>query len=414
MFKNGKRLIYLLATFFISTSTFAQSVDVFGFFQSVGTSLSINQDVFSPLAMGKVSINQKSTNLYMQQANLFATSELGSGFSAFVNLEFTNNYSSNKFWGSFNLQEAYVKYQKNSALRLKVGLFLPKFNNLNEVYNRTPLLPYINRPLIYETSFWVVISPEDFLPQRGFFQVYGALRMGKARFDYSAFVGSSEDSFVANENPSSPNNPQNSSYPISGWEYSKSKTFGGRIGLRYSGLKLGVSATYDKDNLNKFNVSLDETNPVYASLGEVPRIRFGADLEYSLKGLFLNAEYESVNYNMKDGQDVLLKTLASPQIPGISNSSSIGGGLDKEFYYVTLGYNYFDNYFVYCNYGYLADDFNNLINSDNGGLKSYMIGGGYKPMDLVTLKLQYMKMKFNSDLADLDQDIYSVAVSVSF
>jgi hypothetical protein len=86
----------------------------------------------------------------VQQLNLFMKKDLAPHWTAFVNFEFLNNYSSSRRWGAMNLEEAWVKYQSGPTFNLKLGLQIPTFNNLNEIKNRTPLLPYVIRPLVYE------------------------------------------------------------------------------------------------------------------------------------------------------------------------------------------------------------------------------------------------------------------------
>ena len=97
----------------------------------------------------------------LQELNLFFRKDLGKGLTSFVNLEAINNFSSSKRWGSLDLQEAWVRYKVGRRLNLKFGLQIPIFNNLNEIKNRTPLLPYVIRPLVYEASFSDII-PLDF------------------------------------------------------------------------------------------------------------------------------------------------------------------------------------------------------------------------------------------------------------
>jgi len=406
--KFTKQLLLVIALFtiFINTIT-AQDVNVFGFFQgmaSYNTSSTITYFPSKSVAENSVS------NLVLQQANLFVSSTINDQFSAFVNLEFANNYSSVKGWGTFSLQEIYLKYQYNNLLKAKVGAFLPKFNNLNEIYNRTPLLPYILRPIIYETSLWGIINVEDFLPQRAFLQVYGTARANKLMFDYSVFVGSPEDSYIAADGY----NPTNDPYPISGWEAFDYKTVGGRIGLRYSTLNFGVSTTFDKDRQYDVQLSMNPAAPVYQDLGDISRMRLGADLQYSLGGFNLSAEAISVTHTLSDLQKQSLEVWSQPQIPGFSNSYKKGNSLDKLFYYVTLGYE-FSNYFVFGNYSYLSDKFDATLSGETGtGLRNYMVGGGYKVNSSVVLKLQYTTYIFETDLADLNQTVIGLGLSASF
>ena len=88
----------------------------------------------------------------LQQANIFFRKQFNSRFAAFVDLEFTNTYASTRKWGTFRLEEAWVRYQTSEEFSIKAGLLVPVFNNLNEIKNRMPLLPYITRPFVYEAA----------------------------------------------------------------------------------------------------------------------------------------------------------------------------------------------------------------------------------------------------------------------
>jgi hypothetical protein len=106
-------------------------LQVFGFFQNAF----IHQTEYTatPPFNGESARNSFS----VQQHNLFFRKDLDRNWRAFVNHKGFNSFSSSRRWGSLNLEEAWVRYRANS--------------NLNEINNRTPLLPYIIRPLVYDT-----------------------------------------------------------------------------------------------------------------------------------------------------------------------------------------------------------------------------------------------------------------------
>jgi hypothetical protein len=99
--------------------------------------------------------------------------KISAELDGFCQFEVLNTFSSSRQWGAFNVEEAWVKYNPNMRFNLKLGLQIPIFNNLNEIKNRTPLLPYIIRPLVYETSFGEIFPIEEFVPARAFVQAYG-------------------------------------------------------------------------------------------------------------------------------------------------------------------------------------------------------------------------------------------------
>jgi len=143
----------LLGSFTVVSNTFAQEketpIKIFGYFQN------------SFQHWTTFGERPRQNSFSLQQLNLFFQKDIGSDWTAFVNFEFLNNFSSGRQWGSTKLEEAWVKYRANMRFNLKLGLLIPIFNNLNEIKNRTPLLPYIIRPLAYETSFGVVNSATD-------------------------------------------------------------------------------------------------------------------------------------------------------------------------------------------------------------------------------------------------------------
>jgi len=138
-------IIFSLVPFMVVPNTFAQvketPIKIFGYFQNSFQQWTAFE--FRP----------KQNSFSLQQLNLFFQKDLGTNWTTFVNFEFLNNFSSGRQWGSANLEEAWVKYRADMRFNLKLGLLVPIFNNLHEIKNRTPLLPYIIRPLAYETSF---------------------------------------------------------------------------------------------------------------------------------------------------------------------------------------------------------------------------------------------------------------------
>ena len=125
----------------------------------------------------------------MQQQNLFIQRDIDRGWRAFLSYEFVNSFSSARRWGSASLEEAWLRYRAGPSLSLKLGQSIPVFNDFNETKNRTALLPYILRPLVYETSFAEFVAVEEYLPQRAFAQAYGHFTRGRLKLDYAVYVG---------------------------------------------------------------------------------------------------------------------------------------------------------------------------------------------------------------------------------
>ena len=365
-----RKLGYALAAALLLGSTSYASaqgdIQIFGFFQGFASQsftttkqAQVSQIPTPPFVT--VNENEVKTdvgNFTLQQANIFASKDLGSSFSAFLNLEFVNSYSSDKGWGKFNLQEAFVKYEGSDVFNVKAGMFLPAFNNLYEIYNRMPLLPYITRPFVYETSYNTLLPPEDYLPTRALLQVYGFLDAGSAKVDYAVYFGNPEDSYIAPKFSGALNVP--------GWSGVSLKSVGARVGVRSGTLKAGVSTTFDSDNRRDTAAA--------NNFGDVPRQRIGADLSYSIAGFTLSGELIMVNNKLTDEQK-----------KKIEPNKLLDGNMDKVFYYVTLQYDVNDQLFVYGMYNSIEDHFSPIVNP----LTGISAGGGYRANDNVVIKLQY-------------------------
>jgi hypothetical protein len=275
---------------------------------------------------------------------------------------------------------------------LKLGLLIPIFNNLNEIKNRTPLLPYIIRPLAYETSFGDFIPIEVLTPIRAFAQVYGFFPVGEAKFDYAVYIGNS---------PNINNNPLQGQ---TGIDTTTTFLVGGRLGFRYRELKLGLSATYDKDNYF-------ESEAVYlgiprTELNEIPKTRLGGDLSYNFANISFESEFISVNI-IED-------------IPEL--------GADLDFYYTTLGYHFTERLYIYGSY-WVTDEHSTLLapgeeRKEDEDIKVSTIGASYNLMDRVSLKVQFARvigdekrLLITQGIVRTEQDNFSVfalAVSVFF
>ena len=374
----------LIILILLSSNCFAQSwsspLKVFGFFQASYVHIS---------HLGGVG-DRSSFNT--QQLNLFFQKDLTKNWTSFVNFEILNNYSSNKQWGSMNLEEAWIKYNCRPEFTLKLGLQIPIFNNLNEIKNRTPLLPYIVRPLAYESSFGEIMNLEEMTPERAFFQVNGFIPVSKIKLDYAAYLGNS---------PNINNNPANGQ---TGVDTTDTYLFGGRLGLRVSDLKFGLSATYDKSNTYRFIEPV--LNVPVRFLEKIQRIRIGSDLSYDFKSLRLESELIKVNYD-DDVKELVL---------------------DKLFYYITLGYFVDEEFFIYYSYWLtqMHHNYFDIIDSlyvlKNGEFKIKVssIGFSYHMTERITFKGQFSQVKF--DIAKElpifghipTENYFSTAVSVFF
>jgi hypothetical protein len=319
-----------------------------------------------------------------QQLNLFLQKDLGERWTALVDFEAVNNFSSFRRWGSFNLAEAWIRYRAGAPFNVKAGLHVPPFNNLNEIKNRTPLLPYIIRPYVYETSLSESIETGAFVPERAYAQVYGFLSAGAFKLDYGAYLGNS------------PNINDRREQGQTGADTTDTYLVGGRIGLRYGELKAGISGTRDvfvlADSLYGQSV------PTPAFTGSIERYRLGADLSYTLGRFSLETEFINISHD----------------------EGTLDADVEVTFFYATLGCYATDRLFVYASY-WLDRERQRYP----GGLIRVDVdvptaGASYVLNDMVTLKAQYAYVGIDVD-AGPDQSVFpstfshfSTAVSVVF
>jgi hypothetical protein len=380
---------FLLAMVLLAPRAEAQDdLDIYGFFQ---TQLRYSNEVSGTGPDEVLSFS-------MQQLNLFASSQLTQEFSAFVDAEITNGYSTETGFGSLRLEEAWLRYNQSAALNVKAGLLIPTFNNLNEIKNRTPLLPYVFRPLAYESSFSTVLPTKALVPDQAFLQVNGTLPTGNVRFDYAAYVGNSESAYAA---------PTALGSSVAGTDTTLSKLVGGRLGLRWRTLKVGVSGTYDERSLQVFNLA---GTRIPVGLGDVARTRIGADASFERGTLFGEAEAIFVLHHTDAEQDATLQFLATNEqspLRGIVNE-----GLDQRFYHALLGVNFTDRVFAFGMYDYLEDTSQNAFSN---GFDVYSAGLGFRPAYSVVLKAQYIHAAARENpLTDYNGDFLFLAASVQF
>lgn len=319
----------------------------------------------------------ESKSFSLQQLNLFLQKQLAPNWTAFVNFEFVNSYSSFRNWGAHSLEEVWVSYRASDQVKLKLGLQVPTFNNLNEIKNRTPLLPYIIRPLVYETSFNEILELEEFVPARAFAQMYGYIPMGAAKCDYAVFLGNSQN---LNADPARGQ---------TGVDTTRLFLVGGRLGIRTNYLKLGASCSFDKLDLQQ---TAEFFGYPVADFKAVPRWRWGADFSANLGKFAWESEIIRVTYD--------------DDYPQFNK--------DKKFYYGTAGYHWTERCFTYGSY-YLARE--NFFPLQDRDIHASTVGAVYNLNDMIFLKAQLaraiFKRAFPSPLRET-ANYYFGAISVVF
>jgi hypothetical protein len=352
-----------------------------------------------------------SNSFLLQQLNLFLQRDLAKDWTSFVNFEIVNSYSSFRNWGSFNLEEAWVSYRSSEQFRLKFGLQIPEFNNLNNIKNRSPLLPYVMRPFVYETSFGEFFNLEFLTPQRAYLQINGSIPSHGLKIDYAGYLGNSSGVRTSQQVQSDTH-----SAPQSGVDTTNGFMVGSRLGVRYNGVKAGFSTTHEKSNI--FVGIENFLNEPASRYTYIPLVRLGGDLSYNWKDFAVEAEYIDTRFT----RDI-----------------AAGLKVEAEFYYVTLGYYVNDYLFVYGTMSQLnIRDFGIEIDSiiapsdtvyfgydNNTDVDLPSAGFSYTLNDRLTFKGQVVFADINQKLTrpnssmlpilyNRELDRYAVAVSVFF
>jgi len=311
----------------------------------------------------------------IQHLNLFLSKNISDHWRAFINFEFTNSFSSYKNWGAFNLEEVWIRYKPSDEFGTQAGLLIPTFNNLNEIKNRTPLLPYIFRPFVYETSlkdFFFFI--EDFVPSRAWLQVSGTFKHRDIKFDYAFYTGNS------------PNISESGVYAPSGYDTTNTFLFGGRFGLRWLDLKAGISLTSDKKN------SFMDYNTYDFKFNRMPRHRLGVDFSLQVGTVYIESEFIQL---MQD-EDYLTVLRDGEPVNDVTREFSFDG----KFYYGMLLLNATKELDLYISYSAAEIYFpwvaavnpTVTIYDTRGKLSIPTVGAAWHINDSVILKAQYLKM----------------------
>ena len=358
----------------------------------------------------------------VQQLNLIFQKTFSREWLAFINFELLNNFSSSRRWGSFDLDEAWVRYRADQRLTLKAGLHVPIFNHLNEIKNRTPLLPYVIRPLIYEESFSEFVNVEEFIPERAFFQANGSFPLQNAKLDYAAYLGNSP-----NIN-SQFDNQRTGIARQTGVDTTTTVLVGGRIGLRMDELKVGISSTRESDNFLRTFVEPPEGGAsLLQGLSEenirgVPKTRIGGDLSFRYRKFSLESEVIAVLYNIDVPTELgLLPDGSEPHID-----------INRLFYYGTLGYEVDERLFLYGSYWFTQETSEIQVPvqvaDEDLTIKVFSVGARYSVLqdedgfDRITMKAQYafvpIDFQIDGDTFDFksrqEVHFFGLAISVLF
>jgi len=397
-----------------------EEITVFGYFQPYYTSFS---NEYGPPGPPTGEENFSYNTLGIGQLNLFFQRPIGENFTAFVNFEYVNNFSTGNGFGTYSIQEAYFLWDYKDFLRVKFGMVIPKFNAMFQIYNRTPLLPYLNRPKLYEASTGNLVDIFDILPQKALIHIDGFVPTSVANFDYALYISGPTNGFI-----SSPKNDMIPGYVPFGQSAVKYVGLGGRVGITSGPVKAGVSFSTDVENKRHYLADVankyisymeDSVAQVYlndpTNLGDLNRIRIGADVTITLGDLTIAGEFLQTNTDVSASNQTILNQWNA------NDSYYIGKGFNKLFYYASATYDISPEAYLFAMYDFLDDKADPFYFGIEGyyGISG---GGGYHVNENVVLKAQFTRNQARYDIQELgpndQRDFYdywySVGASISF
>jgi hypothetical protein len=329
----------------------------------------------------RIHTDETVNSFNLQQLNLMAQRGIGDEFSAFLNIEMINSFNSQQNWGSIRVEEAWVRWRPSHKFQLKMGLLIPTFNRFNEIKNRTPILPYVIRPIVYEASFAGDIPLEEYVPQRAYLQAYGYFPVG-VKLDYAVYLGNTADTN---------RNPRNG---ITGVDTTASVMVGGRVGARLREFQLGFSFTHQPVS---FFQGLEDTLGGGADrFDSIAQRRIGVDFSFQVWRFNFESEYINVMYD----ED-------APEI-----------NVDKQFGYYTIGYQISERWHIYLSQWILQEYRNDLLAPQKITINIPNFGASFTMNDRITFKAQVGSGEFETDtgedISDQNFDFFTMAVSVFF
>jgi hypothetical protein len=368
----------------MSNDLSAQNLRVFGYSQSLMNNVT-TENLDGNLAFGGSEYTTRS--FFLQQTNVFLANRFSRKSSAFVNIEFVNNQDVEKGFGNLSLQEAWFDYNVSNDFSLKFGKLLPKFGALNDQRNRTPILPFATRPLIYENLYGEIFNQEDYVPLFAFFQAEKRFELSnKLSLETTAFLSGAEEDLLV-----SPDNRADES-SLTGSNSTDNLTLGGKINFVFSDynvgiFKLGLSLAYDGALVNGSIVPTEvrQINPAVLApdLGTAGRMRYVFDLNIQLDRLEILGEYAISKVNYSDDQVAAFDAMNAftTGIPG-ANLPAYANMNNSKFYWANITYNFKNDFYLLARYEELTTG-NDAFFLNEEGLRLMTFGGGYRYNNLV-------------------------------
>jgi hypothetical protein len=316
-----------------------------------------------------------ATSFSVQQLNLFLQHRLTARWTGFVNLEAVNSFSTQRNTGDFSLEEAWVRYSVHKQHNLKLGQLIPVFGKLNEVKNRTPVLPYIIRPLVYEAALGEILALEEYWPGRAYTQVAGWWDLPLARLEYAAYLGNSPN---INTDPESGQ---------TGADTTASLLVGGRIGLQRGRLRLGHSYTREGVDVRSIDNTFVQRNRDVVErfeghiIPELRRQRFAWDASWESERYYLSGELIDVDYSGWPASLRLDDAGPAAELP-----EHLQPSLDKLFAYVVVGWLPAERWETYLLTSSIEEDL--LIDGIKYRIETVAAGAAFHVTDRTVLKAQ--------------------------
>jgi hypothetical protein len=253
----------------------------------------------------------------------------------------------------------------------------------------------VTRPFVYETNVSSVVNFGHFLPLRAFAQARYQKYFGDFGVDAAAFLGNSDDNYLATGFQSGTTSGNPNLYS-NGLDTTKFVLVGGRVGINYNSitagdLKLGFSSTIDRQDAQNIG------------LGDIPRYRFGADFSYNYGIFQFESEAILVRYQLNDAEQAILDSIVE-----IDN-------LDKSFYYANLTAYWTPKFYNFVQFSSLKDQENLQIDAS---VNTIATGLGWRFTPNVIGKLEYSYTHYdggtNTDIPGIGTVLYNQEGTIQY
>ena len=270
-----------------------------------------------------------------------------------INIHSKDNYTSEDGGrGHFEFEEVYGEYSYTDLLKFRVGSMLAPFGIYNEVRYITPLFATVVLPQMYEMPMNYDIGTDkinsNFMPSSPSVMMFGNHLGDTTDIEYFLYIS----------------NGQRGS---NGRDENSNKGIGARLRITFQeNYKIGGSYYTIKNDLFRGSTNFDADDTI---IGQENLSGIDAELIFLDEAFKLEGEYVTDDFAERK---------------------------DRFSYYVRATY-YVKKFSPFVAYDYAEDEANNLYNR---GQARTSLGTGYNFSELITIKAEYHKHKFNDGDAD--------------